>query len=353
MMTRPWSAPPAATARRAATSASSWPTAPGQGQRQSGLPREPGQSLPQGLPVPGSPRAPDRARHPLLRDAAGDLQPVDWERHCRCSPRRFKAIQAQHGPGVGGLPQHRSDDHGGTRVSGRPDQVRHGPRPRRRQHPPVHGHGGRAHKQSFGFDAPPFTYQDFEESDVLVFVGANPVIAHPHHVAEGQEEHRARRGSWSSTRGDRDGRRPRRLEHYAIVPKSDLVLLYGLARLLIGRGWIDRGFVESAHLRLRGVPGARRRVRPGERQRGDRTQPPSGSSQLAEAIHGRGASLLLVDHGGQPGLPGRADRPGHHQPGPAHRQHRPARNRGQLHHRPVQRHGLAAVQQHHQPVLRP
>ena len=28
-----------------------------------------------------------------------------------------------------------------------------------------------AHKESFGFDAPPYTYADFEESDVLVFVG--------------------------------------------------------------------------------------------------------------------------------------------------------------------------------------
>ena len=36
-----------------------------------------------------------------------------------------------------------------------------------------------AYKQSFGFDAPPYTYADFEESDVLVFVGANLCIAHP------------------------------------------------------------------------------------------------------------------------------------------------------------------------------
>ena len=36
-----------------------------------------------------------------------------------------------------------------------------------------------AYKESFGFDAPPFTYADFEESDVLVFIGANPCIAHP------------------------------------------------------------------------------------------------------------------------------------------------------------------------------
>ncbi len=32
-------------------------------------------------------------------------------------------------------------------------------------------------------------------------------------------------------------------QHYAIQPKSDLVLLYGLARILIERGWIDREFI--------------------------------------------------------------------------------------------------------------
>jgi hypothetical protein len=36
-----------------------------------------------------------------------------------------------------------------------------------------------AYKQSFGFDAPPYTYADFEESDVLVLVGSNLCIAHP------------------------------------------------------------------------------------------------------------------------------------------------------------------------------
>ncbi len=36
-----------------------------------------------------------------------------------------------------------------------------------------------AYKQSFGFDAPPYTYDDFEESDVIVLVGSNLCIAHP------------------------------------------------------------------------------------------------------------------------------------------------------------------------------
>src|SRR4030095_6335409 len=36
-----------------------------------------------------------------------------------------------------------------------------------------------AYKQSFGFDAPPYSYQDLEQSDVLVLVGSNLCIAHP------------------------------------------------------------------------------------------------------------------------------------------------------------------------------
>jgi assimilatory nitrate reductase catalytic subunit len=36
-----------------------------------------------------------------------------------------------------------------------------------------------AYKQSFCFDAPPYTYADFEHSDCLVFVGSNPAIAYP------------------------------------------------------------------------------------------------------------------------------------------------------------------------------
>lgn len=36
-----------------------------------------------------------------------------------------------------------------------------------------------AHKQSFGFDAPGFTLNDLELSDTIIFIGANPVVAHP------------------------------------------------------------------------------------------------------------------------------------------------------------------------------
>ena len=70
-------------------------------------------------------------------------------------------------------------------------------------------------------------------------------------------------------------------------------------------------------------------------------------------IHEGQARLVLVDDGRQPELRRGPHRAGHHQSGPDDRQHRPARHRRQLDHRPVQRDGLAAVQQHDEPARRP
>ena len=36
-----------------------------------------------------------------------------------------------------------------------------------------------AHKGTYGYDAPGYTLQDLELSDTLIFIGANPVVAHP------------------------------------------------------------------------------------------------------------------------------------------------------------------------------
>ena len=100
-----------------------------------------------------------------------------------------------------------------------------------------------AYKQSFGFDAPPYTYADFEESDVIVLVGSNLCIAHPI--------------MWERVcRNARSPRivvvDPRRTEtavaatdHFAIRPRSDLPFFYAVANELIRNGWIDREFIDA------------------------------------------------------------------------------------------------------------
>ena len=99
-----------------------------------------------------------------------------------------------------------------------------------------------AHKQSFGFDAPPYTLQDAELSDTIIFIGGNPVIAHP--------------VFWGRVRTNTEAKiitiDPRRSETAAnsdiwidIKPKADLVLLYTLANVLIEKNWIDRDYIEK------------------------------------------------------------------------------------------------------------
>ncbi len=186
--------------------------------------------------------APDRVTSPLLRNpATGKLEPVDWATALRAFVDNFKGIQSRHGRAAlsflstgqivaeemallgalakFGMGMLHVDSN--TRQCMATAQV--------------------AYKQSFGFDAPPFTYADFEESDTLVFVGANPCIAHPI--------------MWQRVKRNRHNPRiivvdPRRTEtamqatlHLAPYPKSDITLLYGLARELIRRDKIDHAFV--------------------------------------------------------------------------------------------------------------
>ena len=190
--------------------------------------------------------AADRATTPLRRDAAGVQRPVEWDTALRTMVERFKAIQAQHGPesvaflSTGQMPTEEMALLGALAKFGMGM---------------AHGDGNTrqcmatsvvAYKQAFGFDAPPYSYRDFEESDVIVFVGANPCLAHPilwervlrnpHDPAIVVIDPRVTETAMQAT------------EHLALRPKSDQALFYGLARILIERGWIDQAYID-AHTR--------------------------------------------------------------------------------------------------------
>jgi assimilatory nitrate reductase catalytic subunit len=185
----------------------------------------------------------DRATVPLLKGPDGVRRPVEWKEALETMVARIREIQARHGAdsvaflSTGQIPTEEMALLGALAKFGMGM---------------VHGDGNTrqcmatavvAYKQAFGFDAPPYSYKDFEESDCLVFVGANPCIAHPI--------------MWERVMRNRHEPEiividPRRTEtamnatlHLPIRPKTDLVFLYGLANLLIRNGWIDRAFIDA------------------------------------------------------------------------------------------------------------
>ncbi len=101
-----------------------------------------------------------------------------------------------------------------------------------------------AYKQAFGFDAPPYSYIDYELSEHILFVGANPCIAHPI--------------MWQRVLRNQNNPRitvidPRRTEtaqcathHLAPRPKTDQTLFYGLAHIVFARGLQDDTYLANS-----------------------------------------------------------------------------------------------------------
>ena len=204
-----------------------------------------GMACPKGWEALTPLRAPDRATTPLLRAGKNQPQePVDWPTALDAMVSRLKAVQARFGPesvafiSTGQIASEEMALLGALAKFGMGM---------------VHGDGNTrqcmatavvAYKESFGFDAPPYTYADLEESDVIVLWGANPCIAHPilwericrnlNHPEVVVVDPRVTETAAAAT------------QHYPLLPKSDLTLLYGLAHLLIAWGAVDKDFVAAS-----------------------------------------------------------------------------------------------------------
>ncbi len=201
-----------------------------------------GMACPKGWEALTPLKGPGRAMTPLVR-RDGQLKTATWGEALGEMVFRFRAIQEQYGPeavawiGSGQLPTEELAFLGALAKFGLGI---------------VHGDGNTrqcmataatAYKQSFGFDAPPFTYADFEASDVIILVGSNLCIAHPilwERICKNPNQPkivvidpRATETAMGAT------------HHYAPAPKTDLVLLYAVANWLIGQGKIDQHFISG------------------------------------------------------------------------------------------------------------
>ncbi|NOY41857.1 MAG: molybdopterin-dependent oxidoreductase [Planctomycetes bacterium] len=202
-----------------------------------------GMACPKGWEALSVLQASDRGTMPLMRDNHGRMVPVRWDRAMSTFCDRFKALQSKHGNAsvaflsTGQIPTEEMAYLGSLAKFGM--GLLHGDSNTRQ----CMATAAVAYKQAFGFDAPPYTYQDFEESDVLVLIGSNLCLAHPimwqrvcrnpHNPEIIVLDPRTTETAAAAT------------QHLALQPKSDLELLYGLAHILIAEGWIDNEFIQQ------------------------------------------------------------------------------------------------------------
>ncbi len=184
----------------------------------------------------------DRALVPTLRDrSTGERRSLGWDEAATTFVDRFKAIQAKYGKdsvaflSTGQIPFEEQALLGAVAKFGM--GIRHGDGNTRQ----CMATAVVAYKQAFGFDAPPFSYIDLEKSDCIVIVGANPAIAHPIFWQ------RLKNNTADPTIVVIDPRLTETAKeatvHLPIEPKSDLILLYAVARVLIERGWVDADYL--------------------------------------------------------------------------------------------------------------
>ncbi|MEP2775907.1 MAG: nitrate reductase [Luteolibacter sp.] len=204
---------------------------------QASYPVNLGMACPKGWQALDPLDSPDRATAPLLRDESGKLVETDWQTALNAFTSHFKSIKEKHGPesvaflSTGQIPFEEMAFLGclfkfGMGFINADANTRQ-----------CMATAATAYKQSFGFDAPPGAYADFEESDVIVLVGANLCIAHPILWQRVMRNKRSPEIIVIDPRATETAQAATR--HVALKPKGDLALLYAITHCILRDGRID------------------------------------------------------------------------------------------------------------------
>ena len=183
-----------------------------------------------------------RVTTPLLRDETGKMNPISWEKAYEIIAEKFIDINNKYGRGslaflsTGQIPLEEMailgyvgrfglgmEGDGNTRLCMATAAV--------------------SYNQSFGFDAPPYSWNDLMTTELAIFIGSNPAISHPVPW-------------WRLRKENKDAEivviDPRKTETAKManmwIPiklKGDLSLLYTLANHLIEKNYIDEEFARN------------------------------------------------------------------------------------------------------------
>ena len=194
---------------------------------------------PKGLSEHDTIAADNRAQYPLLK-RNGRFGRVSWQEAIGTMASAFRAVQAEHGAGAVGVISTGQLVTEEFYTLGKLVQLGLGT-------PNYDGNttlcmstAVAGYKRSFGSDGPPGAYDDFEQADVILLIGANIADNHPILCRRLETNPSATlivvdpRVTKTAMMADL---------HLPIRPRSDLALLNGLIHIVIERDLIDRDYI--------------------------------------------------------------------------------------------------------------
>ena len=198
-----------------------------------------GMLCPKGLSEHHTIAADNRARYPLLRKN-GALDRVSWDEALTTMATRFRDIQSRYGPGSVGVISTGQLVTEEFYTLGKLVQLGIGT-------PNIDGNttlcmatAVSGYKRSFGSDGPPGAYEDLEQADVILLIGANVAENHPILCWRLRSNPNATlivvdpRVTKTAMLADL---------HLPLKPRSDLALINGLIHLVIEHDLIDREYI--------------------------------------------------------------------------------------------------------------
>jgi len=194
---------------------------------------------PKGLSEHDTIAADNRAQYPLLK-RNGRFGRVSWQEALGTMSSAFRAVQAEHGAGAVGVISTGQLVTEEFYTLGKLVQLGLGTTNYDGNTTLCMSTAVAGYKRSFGSDGPPGAYDDFEQADVILLIGANIADNHPILC-------RRLEANPSATLIVVDPRVTKTAMmadlHLPIRPRSDLALLNGLIHIVIERDLIDRDYI--------------------------------------------------------------------------------------------------------------
>jgi assimilatory nitrate reductase catalytic subunit len=182
-----------------------------------------------------------RAKQPLLRKN-GKLEPVSWDEALDRMIEEFTKVQERYGKkalGVVSTGQMVTEE---FYTLGKLVQLGFGTNNFDGNTTLCMASAVSGYKRSFGSDGPPGAYDDLEQADVIILVGANIADNHPI-LCYRVERNPNKKLVVVDPRVSKTARMADL--HLPIKPRTDIALLNGMAHILIRTGLIDRDYIDA------------------------------------------------------------------------------------------------------------